>query len=207
MKSSQIIVALAILVVGGGGLAGEYVLVKWWPVHQQNVSEKTLALLPYRNDGLGIEMQVAAGIYGKVRSFPGGVKIYRSRLIGNGPSISIMSTPNPDRGFEFSPQNIAIWETEGVQKGIANYRFEHTQIMKRDAVLIWQPKNRRTMLTLREISPDRIIQAECTAGDESNEVLYMQACDSSLHTLKVAGPEPPEQTEPGVQEIPGPPIR
>ena len=79
--------------------------------------------------------------------------------------------------------------------------------MKRDAALIWQYKNRRMLLTLREISPDRIIEANCTAGDESNESLYMQACESSLRTIKVAGPEPPEQPEPGVQEIPGPPIR
>ena len=180
--------------------------VKWWPLHNERVTEKTLQLLPYENDGLGIKMQVAAGIYGKVKSFPGGVRIYRPRLIGSGPSINITSQPNPDHSFEFSPQILAIWETDGVQKNIANYRFEHAQVMNRDAALIWQPKNRRMMLTLREISPDRIIQAECTAGDETNEALYMQACDSSLRTIKVAGPEPPPQPEPGVQEIPGPPI-
>src|ERR1043165_3014063 len=101
MKSAQVVVALLILVVGGGGLAVEYVLVKWWPVHKQRVEEQTLALLPYRNDGLGIEMQIAAGIYGKVRTFPGGVRIYRPRLIGTGPSISITSQPNPEHSFEF----------------------------------------------------------------------------------------------------------
>jgi len=206
MKSAQIVVALVILVVGGGGLALEYVLVKWWPVHKERVTEETLALLPYRNDGLGVEMQIASGIYGKVRSFPGGVRIYRPRLVGTGPAITINSQPNPDHSFEFSPQLLAVWQTDGVQKGIPSYRFEHAQIMKRDAALIWQYKNRRMLLTLREISPDRIIEANCTAGDESNESLYMQACESSLRTIKVSGPEPPEQPEPGVQEIPGPPI-
>ena len=206
MKSAQIIVAAAILIVGGAALAIEYGLVKWWPVHKENQTERLLSLHPYRNDGLGIEMQVASGIYGKVASFPGGVKIYRPRLIGAGPSITITSQPNPDHGFEFSPQTLAIWETEGVQKGIRDYRFEHAQIMKRDAALIWQYKNRRMLLTLREITPDRIIEANCNAGDESNESLYMQACESSLRTLRMAGPEPPEPAEPGIQEIPGPPI-
>jgi hypothetical protein len=208
MKSAQMIVALVILIVGGGGLAGEYIVVRWWwPVHKQRVTDETLKLLPYRNDGLGVEMQIAAGIYGKVRSFPGGVRIYRPRLIGAGPSITLTSQPNPEHSFEFSPQTIAIWETDGVQKGIPNYRFEHTQIMKRDAVLISQLKNRRMLLTAREISPDRIIEANCTAGDESDEALYLQACDSSLRTIKAAGPEPPPPEEPGVQEIPGTPVR
>jgi hypothetical protein len=142
-----------------------------------------------------------------VTSFPGGVKIHRPRLIGAGPSITITSQPNPGHGFEFSPQTLAIWETEGVQKGIRDYRFEHAPVMNRDAALIWQYKNRRMLLTLREITPDRIIEANCTAGDESNESLYMQACESSLRTLKIAGPEPPLPAEPGIQEIPGPPIR
>src|SRR6266545_1319005 len=120
MKSAQILVAISILILGGGALAAEYVLVKWWPAHKQRVTEKTLSLLPYRNDGLGIEMQVAAGIYGKVTTFPGGVRIYRSRLIGTGPYLTITSQPNPDHGFEFSPHILAIWETDGVQKGIPN---------------------------------------------------------------------------------------
>jgi hypothetical protein len=207
MKSLQIIVAVLIVVVGGGGLAGEYILVKWWPVHKEAVTEKTLELLPYRNEGMGIEMQIAAGIYGKIRSFPGGVRIYRPKIIGSGPSITITALPSPDHSFEFRPQDLAVWQTDGIQKNIANYRFEHTQIMNRDAVLIWQPKNRRITETLRVIAPDRVIQADCTAADETNEALYLQACDSSLRTMKLAGPEPPPPTEPGVQEIPGPPIR
>jgi hypothetical protein len=206
MKSAQMIVAAAILILGGGGLAAEYGLVKWWPVHKEHETERILSLQPYRNEGLGIEMQVASGIYGKVTSLPGGVKIYRPRLIGAGPSITISSQPNPDHGFEFSPQTLAVWETEGVQKSIRDYRFEHTQVMNRDAVLIWQYKNKRMLLTLREIAPDRIIEANCVAGDESNEPLYMQACESSLRTLKMAGPEPPAPVEPGIQEIPGPAI-
>ena len=42
--------------------------------------------------------------------------------------------------------------------------------------------------TLRVISPTRIIEADCTPGGE-DAALYMQACDESLRTLKVEGPE------------------
>src|SRR6266536_2335224 len=128
MKSAQILVALVILVVGAGALAAEWVLVKWWPVHKQHVTEEILTLLPYRNEGLGVEMQIAAGVYGKVQSFSGGVRIYRPRLIGAGPAITLTTQPNPDHSFEFSPQILAVWQTDGVQKGIPNYRFEHAQI-------------------------------------------------------------------------------
>ncbi len=42
-------------------------------------SSNPLPPLPpdYRNDSLGVDMQIAAGLYGEVESFPGGVRIVR----------------------------------------------------------------------------------------------------------------------------------
>lgn len=200
--SMQSTVALAILILGAGFLALEYFLVKWYPRHLLRVTEATLELLPYRNDGLGIEMQVAAGIYGKVESAPGSVRIYRSRLVVTGPSLTITSEPNPDHAAEFTPQILAIWQTDGVTKGLPRYRFERTTINQRDAALIWQSRDRIMTLTARVISPDRIVEAVCSAGSE-DEALFMQACDESVRTLKVAGPEAPPKPPEGIQEIPG----
>ena len=198
----QLIVALGILLLGGGFLGLEYFLVKWYPRNRLQVTEATLELLPYRNDGLGIEMQVAAGIYGKVESAPGSVRIYRPRLLGAEPSLTIASQPNPDHAAEFTPQILAIWQTDGVTKGLPRYRFERTTVNQRDAALIWQSRDRIMTLTARVISPDRIVEANCSAGSE-DEALFMQACDESVRTLKVAGPEAPAKPPEGIQEIPG----
>jgi hypothetical protein len=205
MKSGipvQLTVAVAIVALGGGFLGLEYFLVKWYPRHRQRVIDQTLELLPYRNDGLGIEMQVAGGIYGKVESFPGGVRISRPHLIGAGPSLTITPQPNPDHASEFSPQALAIWETDGVTKGLPRYHFQPAQINNRAAVLIRQSKDRIMVLTARIISPDRIIEANCSVGSD-DEALFMQACEESVGTLKVAGPEPPAKPPEGVEEIPG----
>ena len=196
----QLTFALGVVVIGGGFLGAEYFLVKWYPRHQQQVSDQTLKLLPYRNEALGIEMQVAAGIYGKVESFPGGVRIFRPRLLGTGPSLTVTTQPNPERAAEFSPQILAVWQTDGVQKGIPRYSFEHTAILNRDAVLIWQSRNRSLALTARVISPERIVQVDCSPGGE-NEALFIQACESSARTLKVAGPEPAPKPPVGVEEV------
>ena len=196
----QLTFAVGVVVIGGGFLGAEYFLVKWYPRHQQQVRDQTLKLLPYRNEALGIEMQVAAGIYGKVESFPGGVRIFRSRLLGTGPSLTITTQPNPERAAEFSPQILAVWQTDGVQKGIPRYSFEHTAILNRDAVLIWQSQNRSLALTARVISPERIVQVDCSPGGE-NEALFIQACESSARTLKVAGPEPAAKPPVGVEEV------
>src|SRR5579863_7412412 len=157
--STQLIVALVILLAGGGFLGVEYFLVKWYPRHQLRVNEETLKLLPYQNDGLGVDMQVAAGLYGKVESFPDGIRIYRWRLLSADPSLTITSQPNPEHAAPFAPQVTAVWETDGVQKGIPRYHLEETAIENRDAVLIWQAKDRIMTLTTRIISPDRIIVA------------------------------------------------
>jgi hypothetical protein len=157
-------------------------------------------LLPYRNDSLGIEMQVAAGLYGKVESFPGGVKILSTKFWSVGPSLTITSQPNPDQNAEFSPEVLARWETRGVNEELPRYHFEHTKINNRDSVLIRQYKGRAMLLTARVISPDRLIEADCSPG-AADEDLYMEACEESLRTIKIAGPEPPPTLTPGVLEL------
>ena len=77
---TQLIVGLGILVIGGGIVGGEYFLVKWYPKHKAAVIQKTLAPTSYKNDGMGLEMQVAAGINEKVESFPGGIRIFSPRI-------------------------------------------------------------------------------------------------------------------------------
>ena len=197
---TQLVVGLAILVIGGGIVWGEYFLVKWYPSHQEVVKKETLQLLPYKNDSLGIEMQVAAGFYEKVEPFAGGVRIVAPRFWSIGPSVRLTSQPNPDQSTEFTPQVLAKWQTLGVTEEIPRYHFERTRLNNRDAVLIWQYKDRAMALTARIISPDRIVQADCTPG-RADEDLYMQACDESLRTIKVAGPESPPPLTPGVMEL------
>jgi hypothetical protein len=199
--SAQLVVALAILVIGGGAVGGEVLLVKWWPAHKQRVADETLAPVPYHNESLGLDMEVAAGIYGKAAPFPGGVKISRSKFLGVGPSITITVQPNPDKTFDFSPEILAKWQTRGVMEESPRYSFEHTEISKRDAALIWQYKNDMMWVTAHIMSPDRIVQADCTPGKE-DEALYLQACEQSLRSIKLAGPLPPEATQPqGVIEL------
>ncbi len=203
MKSqipTQLIVGLGILLVGGGIIGGEYFLVKWFPRHKLAVKEETLKLAPYQNRSLGVEMQVAAGFNDKVESFPGGVRIYSPRFWSIGSSITLTSQPNPDQSTEFTPQVLAKWQTDGVTQDLPRYHFEHSRINNRDAVLIWQYKDRAMLLTARFISPDRIVEADCTPG-RADEDLFMQACDETLRTIKVAGPESPPPVVPGVMEI------
>jgi hypothetical protein len=199
----QVHVGLAILVIGGALVGGEYLLVKWYPHHEQRVREWTLNLLPYRNDSLGVDMQVAAGLYGKVEGFPGGVRILRPKFWSIGPSLTVTSQPNPDQNAEFSPQVLANWQTQGVSEELPRYHFEHARIQNRDAVLIRQFKDRAMLLTARIISPDRIVEANCSPG-QADEDLFMEACDETLHTIKVAGPESPPPPSPGVVELTSP---
>jgi hypothetical protein len=196
----QLVVA-AVILLGGGLLVGtEYLLVRWYPGHRQRMNQETLKLVPYSNAALGVELQVATGIYGKSEEFPGGVKIRRPKFWGIGPYLTLTSQPNPDKASEFSPEVLAKWQTQGAYQQIPRYHFEHTKINNRDAVLIWQIKGRAMMLTTRVISPDRLIEVTCTPGQE-DEDLFMQACEASVRTLKVAGPEPAPTPTPGVEEI------
>ena len=134
-------------------------------------------------------MQVAAGIDGKIEPFPAAFGFFRQDS-GAGPSIIITSQPNPDQTVEFTPLELAIWETDGALHDLSRYHFEHTRINDRDAVLIWQYKNHAMLLTARVISPDHLVEANCTPGRE-DEDLYMLACDESVRTIKVAGPSSP----------------
>jgi hypothetical protein len=198
---TQIIVGLGILLIGGGLVGGEYFLVKWYPGHKAAVEKATLAPTPYKNDDLGFEIQVAAGINKKVESFAGGVRIFSPSFLSAGPTLTITSRPNPDGTAAFTPQELAIWESDGAQHHLPRYEFEQTRINDRDAVLIWQEKNRAMLLTAKVISPAHIVEADCTPGS-SDERLYMQACDESVRTIKVAGPPSPPPPTPGVEEIP-----
>jgi len=201
---TQLIVGLGILLIGGGIVGGEYFLVKWYPQHKEAVKKETLALTPYKNDGLGFEMQVAAGLNEKTEVFLGGVRISSSRFLSKGPSLTITSQPNPDQSAEFTPQQLAIWQSDGAQHNLWRYDFAHTRINDRDAVLIWQWKNGAMLLTVRIISPDRIVEANCTPGS-ADENLYLQACEETARTIKVAGPPSPQPPlEGGMEVLSGP---
>ena len=199
--STHFFVALIVLIGGAGVLAGEYYLVKWLPKHGEREREEALRLLPYQNAALGVEMQVAAGLYGRVEDFPGGVRIARPKFWSIGPSLTLTSQPNPDGTFEFSPQIAAKWQTAGAYEGIPRYRFQRTKINNRDAVLIWRYENRAMLLTARIITSERLIEMDCTPG-RADEQLFMQACDASVRTTKVAGPEPPPPPEPVLELTP-----
>ena len=198
--SIQLIVGLVIVLGGAAFLGIEYLLVKWYPRHQQQVVEETLRQLPYRSATLGIEMKVAAGLYGKVGDFPGGVKIQRPAFWSVGPSLTITSQPNPDQATEFSPEVLAKWQTQGTLEEIPRYQFDRTKINGRDAVLISQFKSRSMLLTLRAISPERIIEANCTLGT-ADEMLFMRACEDSLRSLKILGTESPTTPSTGIIDL------
>ena len=198
---SQLILAVSILIVGGGLVGGEYLLVRWLPGHRQRVSEETLKQLPYHNEALGIDMQIANGLYGPAETFSGGVKISQSKFWSIGPSLTITSQPNPDQSWEFSPEVLAKWESRGAVEDLPVYHVEHTKINNRDAMLVRQLKGRHMHLTARIICRERIIEADCSPGAE-DEVLYLQACDETLRSIKVAGAEPPPPPSPGLVDLP-----
>lgn len=178
-----------ILLIGGAILlTAEYFIVRWYPGHEQRVTAAMLTLLPYQNEGLGIQMQVAAGIYGKVETYPGGVRIYRPWLLGGGPSITITSQPNTTSSSQFSPQYIADIETAGIKNQLWDYQVQHRTINDRDALLIWEfnPRAQSMKITGRFIAPDRIVQAVCRTGP-SKRATYTQGCDQSLLSVKLLG--------------------
>ncbi len=183
---TQLLIGVSIVIIGGALVGGEYLLVKWYPVHKQQVSEEILKQAPYHNTALGVDVDVAQGLYGKVEPFPGGVKIRRSKFWSVGPSLTITSQPNLDRSSEFSPEILAKWQTKGVTEEIPRYHFTRTKIDGRDSVLIRQFKGRSMFLTSRIITPEQIIEAECTPGAQ-DETLYMQACEETLLSMKVVG--------------------
>jgi hypothetical protein len=197
--SVQLILAISILIIGSALAVGEYLVVKWYPGHQQRVSEETLKQRPYHNDALGVDIQIADGLYGNAETFPGGVKITRPKFWSFGPSLTITSQPNPDQTWEFTPEAMAKWQAKGVVEDLPLYHLEHTKINNRDAMLIRELKGRYMHLTARIMSRERIIEADCSPGGE-DEVLYLQACDETLRSIKVAGAEPPPP-QPSVVEL------
>ena len=190
---NQLTVTMWIVIGAAVILGGEFLLTRWYPGHRQRVIENTLRLLPYRSDSLGVAMQVAAGIYGRVDDFPGGIRIYRPELLSAGPSIAVTSEPNPTHQDSFTAQKLAELETQGVTQGILGYNFEHTKINGRDAVLIWKYDTARRwmVVTGRVMAADRIVQAVCNTGDE-DQTVYTSACESSLRTMQLLGSPPPE---------------
>ena len=214
--SMQVKFALGIILIGGTALLAEYVLVKWYPYYQGYKANKVLQLLPYQNSTLGIDMQVASGIYGKVDDFPGGVRIYRTHLFSKGAALIITSQSNPTNSEEFSPQLLAKWETAGTYQDIPDYRFDHLKIQGRDAVMIWQSAEHAkvlpaisfdvsstenpTLVTAHIISPDHIVEANCRPGSD-DPALFVRACEESIKSIKVSGPPPQEKPEPGVLEL------
>ncbi|HZT70378.1 MAG TPA: hypothetical protein VFC10_11610 [Terriglobia bacterium] len=214
--SMQAKFALGIILIGGAALAAEFVYVKYYPYYKARKDEKALQLLPYQNAALGIDMQVAACIYGKVDDFPGGVRIYRSHFFSHGPALIITSQPNPTNSDTFPPELLAKWETAGTYQNIPNYRFDHLKIQGRDAAMIWQSAPRArvlpaisfdaassenpTLVTAHIISPDHIVEANCRPGS-SDPALDVQACEESIKSIKVSGPPPKDAPEPGVIEL------
>lgn len=214
--SMQVKFALGIILIGGTALLAEYVLVKWYPYYQGYKANKVLQLLPYQNSTLGIDMQVAAGIYGKVDDFPGGVRIYRTHLFSKGAALIITSQSNPTNSEEFSPQLLAKWETAGTYQDIPDYRFDHLKIQGRDAAMIWQSSEHAkvlpaisfdvsstenpTLVSAHIISPDHIVEANCRPGSD-DPALFVRACEESIKSIKVSGPPPQEKPEPGVLEL------
>jgi hypothetical protein len=88
----------------------------------------------------------------------------------------------------------------GAIEEIPRYHFERTKINNRDAVLVSQFRERTMLLTAHVISPDRVVEADCTPG-LADETLYMEACQRSVATMRVAGTEPPPPKEPEVIDI------
>ena len=182
--STQLIVALSIILIGGGALGAEVLLVKWYPIHKQAVTEALQRMLPYQNPKLGIEMEVAAGIYGKVQDIPDGVRIYRPQVFGPVPSLTIIALPNPDGAAEFSADLLARWETVGTNRSIIGYVYQQTQINSRNAAVIHQPENHMTVTTAHIISPQRILQVDCVPGADDQDI-FVPACDATVYSIKL----------------------
>ncbi len=198
--SPQIVFGLGVLIIGGAWLSFEYVLAKWYPRYRLAQETAALNLLPYQNPRLGISMEVAAGIYGKVQDFPGGVKIYRSGIFSSGPTLTITSEPNPGQAAQFSPQLLAKWETRGDYDNIPQYRFDPSPIQGRNAAMIWEEQGQAMLITAHIISPAYIVRADCSTGG-SDVSLYEQACEETLRTIRVAGPPSPSPPSPGVLKL------
>jgi hypothetical protein len=196
--SPQFIFALVILLGGGAVVGGEYLLVKRYPEYRQRKIDEALELRPYKNDTLGVEMGVAAGLHNKVEDFAGGVRFSGWKFWGTNPTLSLAARPNPEGTHNFDPNTLAKWQTAGTYQEIPRYRFQRTEVNGREAVIIWQWKGRAMHMTARVISPEKIVEVECTPGS-ADETLYMEACERSVASMKVAGPERPAPEQPVIE--------
>lgn len=185
--SGQRKVTIIILIAGAILLGSEFLIIRWYPGHKERVQQQELKLLSYQNNSLGLQMQVAAVIYGKVRNTGKDVRIYRSHLFSKGPSIAISSKPSTSA--QFTPEFIAQTETAGVRKNLLGYEFQHVTLGNRDAVLIWQydPPSRSLNITAQVLAPDREIDAVCNTGSGDQD-LFTEACDESLKSIQLTGP-------------------
>ncbi len=174
----------------------EYFLVKMYPAYQQKKITRFSQLLPYANEDMGIEMKIAEGIFGDVEKFAGGVRVRRKSFWSVGPSISITSRPNPDGSNEFAPTLLAQWQTRGIYEKIPQYRFWHTEIHGRDAVLIRLYEGRSIHLRGKIISPERIVELDCTPGQEDEE-LFLKLCEETIRSVTIPGADVvPEDGDP-----------
>ncbi|MDE3181732.1 MAG: hypothetical protein KGM47_18965 [Acidobacteriota bacterium] len=182
--ATVIIIIAAAIVVGI-----EYLSVRWYPAHKDREDNAALKLLPYQNSTLEIQMQIASGIYGSVKDFPGGVEIRRSRLFGSGPVLRITTAPNPESASTFDDKLMAKIETAGTMSGDPTYQFERLTLNGRDAYIVsrYDANSKSTNVTEAVMAPDRIIQAVCNTGTHDEDV-FTQACNESLKSMNVKGP-------------------
>ncbi|HTV54995.1 MAG TPA: hypothetical protein VMI06_08760 [Terriglobia bacterium] len=185
--SGQRKVTVGILVIGAALLTTEFLLIRWYPGHQEREQQQALKLLPYQNSAMGLQIDVAAAIYGKVRDSGKEVTISRWKLFGNGPSIAISLKPNSSA--QFTPELLAQLETAGVRNNLLGYQFQHMTLGTRDAILIWQyDEHSRSMnVTAHVLAPDRMIQAVCNTGSGDQD-LYTEACNETLKSIQLSGP-------------------
>ena len=186
--STQTILTLVILLGGGLFLGGEYLIVTLYPTYKQEEIARLSELEPYENEDLHIKMGISRALYGEVEPIAGGLRIRRPRFWGVGPSITISSRPNPERNSKFLPTLLAKWQTRGIYEQIPRYRFWHTNIHARDAVLIRLFRGRSMHLTGRIISSERLVEVDCTPGQE-DETLYLQFCEDTIRSVKIIDSE------------------
>lgn len=196
--STQTIVALVIILGGGALVGGEYLLVKRYPQYRQQKIDEALKPVPYANPALGVEMEVSAGLHAKLEDAPGGVRFTGRKFWGTPPTLKLTVLPNPEQTHHFDPHALAKWQVAGTYENLPRYRFERRTVNGREAAVIWQWRGRAMHMTGRVISPERIVEVECTPGG-ADEALYMEACERSFDSLKVAGPMPPAAEQPVIE--------
>jgi hypothetical protein len=181
-------VTIGILVVGAVLLTSEYLLIRWYPGHQERVEQAALKLLPYQNGSMGLQMDIASVLYGKVRDDVNKVTISRWHLIEKGPSITLTTKPN--NAVQFKPELLADLETAGVRDNLLGYQFQHLTLDNRDAYMIWQYDvgSRSLNVTAQVLAPNRLVEAVCNTGSSGNQELYTEACDETLKSIQLSGP-------------------